>query len=187
MSTYQPAVLIEGCLAFTSSASPLKPKLLLEQYLSMSRVAMDILTSTNFTSGLRAAPRITGDDQPRASTLLTAEMQKLGPSTGCLGSAPPCPTLSTCHLRKLTRVMCFCLSTCQPSSADQRPPCFISSASPLCGCSFCPGCTQTTATCCRAPARRRRAPAHCWAEFLSTYQPAVLIEGCLAYKLGIST
>ena len=91
LSTYQPAVLIEGCLAFTSSASPLKPKLLLEQYLSMSRVAMDILTSTNFTSGLRAAPRITGDDQPRASTLLTAEMQKLGPSTGCLGSAPPCP------------------------------------------------------------------------------------------------
>ena len=82
--------------------------------------------------------------------------------------------------------MCFCLSTCQPSSADQRPPCFISSASPLCGCSFCPGCTQTTATCCRAPARRRRAPAHCWAEFLSTYQPAVLIEGCLAFTSSAS-
>ena len=96
LSTYQPAVLVEGCLAFTSSASPLKPRgpqpnLLLEQCLSMSRVAMDILTFTTFTSGLRAAPRITGDDQPRASTLLTAEMQKLGPSTGCLGSAPPCP------------------------------------------------------------------------------------------------
>ena len=145
MSTYQPAVLIEGCLAF-------KPKLLLEQYLSMSRVAMDILTSTNFTSGLRAAPRITGDDQPRASTLLTAEMQKLGPSTGCLGSAPPCP------LEKVDQSY-VPLSTCQPSSADQRPPCFISSASPLCGCSFCPGSTGTTATCCRAPARCRRAPA----------------------------
>ena len=116
--TYQPAVLIEGRLAFTSSASPLKPRgpqpnLLLEQCLSMSRVAMDILTFTTFTSGLRAAPRITGDDQPRASTLLTADMHKLGPSTGCLGSAPPCPTLSTCHLRKLTRVMCLCLHVSQ--------------------------------------------------------------------------
>ena len=118
LSTYQPAVLIEGRLAFTSSASPLKPRgsqpnLLLEQCLSMSRVAMDILTFTTFTSGLRAAPRITGDDQPRASTLLTADVHKLGPSTGCLGSAPPCPTLSTCHLRKLTRVMCLCLHVSQ--------------------------------------------------------------------------
>ena len=121
LSTYQPAALVEGCLAFTSSASLLKPRgpqpnLLLEKCLSMSRVAMDILTFTtftSFTSGLRAAPRIIGDDQPRASTLLTADMHKLGPSTGCLGSAPPCPTLSTCHLRKLTRVMCLCLHVSQ--------------------------------------------------------------------------
>ena len=64
------------------------------------------------------------------------------------------------------------LSTCQPSSADQRPPCFISSASPLCGCSFCPGCTRTTATCCRAPARCRRAPAPCWATPCGCRAPA---------------
>ena len=64
------------------------------------------------------------------------------------------------------------LSTCQPSSADQRPPCFISSASPLCGCSFCPGCTRTTATCCRAPARCRRAPARLWAAPCGCRAPA---------------
>ena len=137
----------------------------------MSRVAMDILTFTNFTSGLRAAPRITGDDQPRASTLLTAEMQKLGPSTGCLGSAPPCPTLSTCHLRKLTRVMCLCLHVSQVVLIKGRHA-FISSASPLCGCSFCPGCTWTTATRCRAAARCRRAPARLWAAPCGCRAPA---------------